>query len=319
VGTRTLVVYAQVSDFRHAALFYDSDNGYVDGLVPFIREGLEAGDPMLVMVPGAKVELLRDGLGSDAAEVHFADMEEVGANPARIIPAWSDFVSERWEPGKRLRGIGEPIWAERSAAELVECQRHETLLNVAFADGAPMDLLCPYDERALDRAVVQEALCSHPVVVDHGHFTESSAYVGVEKAARPFRKPLPDPPASAAQLAFDLSALQALRMFVAIRAADAGMSPVGTENLVLAVSELASNSIRHGGGSGVLRIWIEDDAIVAEVSDRGEIDAPLAGREPPCAGQVGGHGLWLVNQLCDLVQMRTFAGGSVVRVHLHRD
>ena len=149
------MVYAQVSDFRHAALFYDSDDGYVNGLVPFIREGLEAGkeyvstDPSL---PGAKVELLREGLGGDAGEVHFADMEEVGANPARIIPAWSDFVAERWEPGKRLRGIGEPIWAERSAAELVECQRHETLLNVAFADGAPMDLLCPYDERALSNA-----------------------------------------------------------------------------------------------------------------------------------------------------------------------
>ena len=66
-------------------------------------------------------------------------------------------------------------------------------------------------------------------------------------------------------------------------------------------------------------MWVEDDAVVAEVSDRGEIDAPLAGREPPCSGQVGGHGLWLVNQLCDLVQMRTFASGSVVRVHVHRD
>lgn len=319
MGTATLVVYEQVSDFRHAALFYESDDGYVDGLVPFIREGLDAGDPLLVMVPGRKVELLREGLGGDAHEVHFADMEEVGANPARIIPAWGDFVAERWEPGKRLRGIGEPIWAERSPAELVECQRHETLLNVAFADGAPMDLLCPYDERALDRAVVQEALCSHPVVIEDGDFKESCAYVGVEKAARPFRKPLPDPPASAPRFAFDVSTLQALRVFVAMRGADAGMSPMATENLVLAVSELASNSIRHGGGSGVLRTWVEDDAFVAEVSDRGEIDEPLAGREPPCSGQVGGHGLWLVNQLCDLVQMRTFAKGSVVRVHLRRD
>jgi hypothetical protein len=184
----------QQSDFRHAALFYAGDDGYADGLVPFIRGGLEADEPVLVMVPGAKVELLREALGGDAGEVQFADMTEVGANPARMIPAWSEFVSERSEPGARLRGVGEPIWADRRPAELVECQHHEALLNLAFADGAPMDLICPYDERALARAVVEEALRSHPVVLDGDSFRDSSAYEGVEKAARPLRKPLPPAP-----------------------------------------------------------------------------------------------------------------------------
>jgi anti-sigma regulatory factor (Ser/Thr protein kinase) len=272
---------------------------------------------VLVMVPGRKVELLRAGLGSDAPEVHFADMTEVGANPGWIIPAWRDFVEQRSEPGTRLRGIGEPIWAGRTPDELVECQRHEALLNVAFEGAAPMDLLCPYDESVLEGSVIEEAFRSHPVVLEGGDFVDSSAYVGIEKAASPFRQPLPDPPAGAATFAFDASTLQPLRVFVAMRAADAGLTPMRTEDLVLAVNELASNSVRHGGGSGVLRTWLEDDTFVAEVSDRGQIDEPLAGREPPCSGQVGGHGLWLVNQLCDLMQMRTFPTGSVVRVHVH--
>jgi anti-sigma regulatory factor (Ser/Thr protein kinase) len=307
------------STFRHAALFYAGEEGYAESLVPFIRAGITAGEPVLVMVPGRKVDLLRGALGPDAGEVHFADMTEVGANPARIIPAWREFVEDRSEPGTRLRGIGEPIWAGRTPDELVECQRHEALLNVAFDGAAPMDLLCPYDEQALEDSVLDEAFRSHPIVVEDGNFVESSTYVGAETAAKPFRKPLHEPPRDAATLAFDARRLQAIRVFIAMHAAEAGLGSVRTENLVLAVNELASNSVRHGGGQGVLRTWVEDDTLVAEISDSGHIEHPLAGREPPLSGQVGGHGLWLVNQLCDLMQMRTFHTGSVVRVHMHRD
>jgi anti-sigma regulatory factor (Ser/Thr protein kinase) len=306
-------------DFRHAALFYAGDDGYVDSLVPFIRGGLEAQEPVLVMVPGRKADLLCEGLRSDAGEVHFANMAEVGANPAHIIPAWRDFVTKRSAPGRRLRGIGEPIWAGRTPDELVECQHHEALLNVAFHGAAAMDLLCPYDERALDAAVVEEALRSHPIVLEDGDFHDCAEYEGAESATAPFAKPLSNPPADAPQLAFDVSALDAVRGFVAVCAAEAGMSRTRRDDLVLAVNELASNSILHGGGGGVLRAWSEPSAFVVEIRDRGRIDAPLAGREAPASGQIGGHGLWLVNQLCDLIQMRTFDTGSVVRVHMYRD
>jgi anti-sigma regulatory factor (Ser/Thr protein kinase) len=304
--------------FRHAALFYGDEAGYVDGLVPFVRDGIESGEPVLVMVPGRKSEMLREALGADAGEVHFADMAEVGANPARIIPAWREFVTEHAAPGKRLRGIGEPIWADRTPDELVECQHHEELLNVAFDGVAPMDLLCPYDERALAAAVVEEALRSHPIVVEDGRFRGCPAYEGVEAAAAPFAKPLPDAPADAAALAFDVSSLDTVRGFVALNAAEAGIGRSRRDDLVLAVNELASNSVRHGGGTGVVRSWADPTAFVSEVKDSGRIDEPLAGRQAPASGQIGGHGLWLVNQLCDLMQMRTYPTGSVVRVHMNR-
>jgi anti-sigma regulatory factor (Ser/Thr protein kinase) len=307
------------SDFRHAALFYAGEAGYVDGLVPFIRGGLEAGEPLLVMVPGRKTELLREALGRDADEVHFADMAEVGANPARIIPAWREFVNRRSAPGRRLRGIGEPIWADRTADELVECQHHEALLNVAFDGVAPMDLLCPYDEPALGADVVEEALRSHPIVLEDGRFRDCAEYEGAKAAGAPFAKPLPEPPAGAPELAFDMLTLDAVRGFVAVCAAEAGLSRTRRDDLVLAVNELASNSVVHGGGRGVLRTWVDPTSFVAEVSDRGRNQRPLAGRQAPGAGQIGGHGLWLVNQLCDLIQMRTFPAGSVVRVHMYRD
>jgi anti-sigma regulatory factor (Ser/Thr protein kinase) len=300
--------------FRHEALLYSGADGFVEGTLPFLRDGARAADAMLVVVDAAKIERLREGLGPDADAVAFADMSEVGSNPARIIPAWRAFVDGH--PGRRLRGIGEPIWAQRSPAELVECQRHEALLNLAFADAAAFTLLCPYDVDALDAAVIEKAHHSHPTVVRDGAQSPSASYADLEAVAAPFADRLPDPPHAAHPLAFDAGALGAVRDLVATQAIAAGLSHSRAGDLVLAVNEAATNSVLHGGGQGVLRVWCESDAVICEVGDQGSIVAPLAGRKAPPHGNVGGHGLWLCNQLCDLVQIRAFSGGGVVRLHM---
>src|SRR5215210_5014019 len=118
--------------YRHEALFYEGDDDLLGGLVPFLREGIEREEPTLVVLAAPKIRALRDALGGDAHDIHFADMAEVGANPARIIPAWQAFLDGHAVPGRGMRGVGEPIWAERTAPELAECQRHEALLNLCF-------------------------------------------------------------------------------------------------------------------------------------------------------------------------------------------
>jgi anti-sigma regulatory factor (Ser/Thr protein kinase) len=271
---------------------------------------------MLVVVSGDKIRQLRAELAQDAEGVHFSDMADVGLNPARIIPAWRDFVDRH---SGRLRGIGEPIWAGRSAAELVECQRHESLLNLAFGDAEGFRLLCPYDVDALAPEVIEEAHRSHPVLVEAaGAERESTDYRPVEIAAAPFAVPLPEPPQAPAEHTFEAATLDELRYFVADQATAAGLSDPRTYDLVLAANEVATNSVRHGGGQGRLRMWVDGDHLVSEIRDDGHIDLPLIGRERPGPSQVGGHGMWLVNQLCELVQIRSFDSGSVVRLHMHR-
>jgi anti-sigma regulatory factor (Ser/Thr protein kinase) len=304
--------------YRHEAFFYAGIDGFVEGIVPFIRDGVAAGEPVLVVVSSEKIRRLREALGDDAEQVLFAEMEYVGANPARIIPAWREFIAEHGGPGRSVRGVGEPIHPDRSADELAECHRHEALLNLAFADTPGFWLLCPYDTTGLPEEVLHEATRTHPYVADGDEHRESDLYLGEDAIAAPFGDPLPRPPGAFNAFAFDAETLSVIRRFVADHAAEAGLPEDRIADLVVAMSEIATNSVRYGGGTGVLRTWTEGDTFICEVRDRGGVVDPLAGRVQPSPTQIDGRGLWLANQLCDLVQVRAFATGGAVRVHVRR-
>src|SRR5262245_5178901 len=300
--------------FSHEALLYESPDDLLAGTLPFVREGIAGGEPVLVVLAAEKNERIRTELAADAAKVRFADMREVGANPARIIPAWHEFVDECGTGGWPIRGLGEPIWPERAGAELVECQHHESLLNLAFASATSFRLLCPYDTSALSDAVIDEARRSHPVVHEGGEERPSYRYRGLSEIAAPFADPLADPPAAARELEFEGDSLGGLRRHVFDFAVRSGLTRERSADFVTAVNEVATNSVRHGGGKGVLRLWTGVEWLLCEVADRGSIADPLAGRRPPEPEQRGGRGLWIANQVCDLVQVRSTVEGTVVRM-----
>ncbi len=305
-------------EFRHKALIYRGGQGFIDGSLSFIREGLETDEPTVVMVAPAKIDMLRQALNGDGDGVLFADMTEVGANPARIIPAWRQFVAEHADRGASLRGIGEPVSAGLSAAELVENQRHESLVNIALADAGGFQLLCPYDIEALAPEVIEEAARSHPHLVEDSAEIESQTYAGIQAFAAPFDDPLSDPPAAAPEISFAAVTLFELRAFILSRGGDAGFGGVTLEGFVTAVNEVATNSVLYGGGGGAARLWHEDEVLICDVRDRGQFRQPLAGRSRPEAHEVDGRGLWLANQLCDLIQIRSLPDGTLTRVHVHQ-
>lgn len=300
--------------YRHEAVLYRGDDGFLEAVLPFVREGLEAGQPVLVAVPSPRLAVLADALGHDADRVGLVDMVELGANPARIIPAWAAFLADQGAGGRPVRGIGEPVWAGRRADELLECQLHEALLNLAVDPDAPLWLRCPYDVDALPPSVLAEAGHSHPILVDGDVLRGSPAYRGQPHAFAALAQRLPSAPAQARCLDFGLAQLGEVRRLVTQRAVVAGLPADVVDDLVYAVNELASNSIEHGGGSGRLAVWQTDEAFACEVSDRGRLADPLAGRRRPGTTGEGGRGLWIVNNLCDLVQVRTSELGTSVRL-----
>jgi hypothetical protein len=160
--TATATLGSRPADaFSHEAFFYDGRAEFVRGTSQFIREGLERDESVLVAVAADKIADLRSELGRPAA-LRFVDMAQLGRNPARIIPAWRTFLDANLAAGRRVRGIGEPIWPDREPAELVESQHHEALLNLAFGGSPHWRLLCPYDVGALRADVIEEAYRSHP-------------------------------------------------------------------------------------------------------------------------------------------------------------
>jgi anti-sigma regulatory factor (Ser/Thr protein kinase) len=311
------VKVALVEDsFRHDALFYEGDDGFLQGTLPFVEAGLDGDEAILVAVGPQRTELLRQALGERAEFVQFVDMHELGRNPARVIPAWRAFLAEHAESGRGLRGIGEPVWAGRTREEIDECERHEALLNEAFAYGPDWRLLCPYDLAALDAETIAAARVTHPAVMHEGVSRRNHAYLPLHRSPGLFNGSLANPPAEREELAYTARGLGAVRSLIAKRAAAAGLGESAREDLVLAINELATNSVQYGGGGGTLRIWTQPGELVCDVRDRGFIDDPLVGRLPPPVDQHGGRGLWLVNHLCDLVQVRSSPDGTVVRVRM---
>lgn len=298
--------------FRHEALIYRDRDEYLAGIVPFLRAGIEAGEPALVAVSRPNTSLLEAELG-DADAVRFADMESLGRNPARIIPFMQDFLDEHG--GVPARAVSEPLWPGRAPAEADECQRHDSLLNVAFAVAPQWSLLCPYDASTLDDEALEAVGRSHGAVSHDGVSEQSPDY---ELATDHFGGELPHRPRGVAGFPFERADLAEVRRRVEEAAEAVGIPSLDVAAVVVAASELAANSIAHGGGAGMLRIWTEPGTLLIEIQDGGWIVDPLVGRLRPTMTQEGGRGLWMANQLCDLLQIRSGEDGTVVRLQAAR-
>ncbi len=300
--------------YCHEALFYRGPEEFAAATVPFVEEGLAAGEPVLVVTEAARLDLMREHVRPHEL-LRLADMDVVGHNPALIISAWSDFVRAHAPDGTPLRGIGEPVHPRRGPAELAACQLHEELLNLAFDATTPLRLICPYDTDILPAAVLEHAKAAHPVVRGAGDRWVSPDYRPPDPAAL-LGRALPPPPGGVATLEFGPDMLANLRAYVRTFARRTGIADDRAEDLVVAVNEITTNSVRHGGGAGELRIWSELDRLVCEVADDGQLTDPLVGRTTPPPAATRGRGMWIANQLCDLVQIRSSATGTAVRLHV---
>jgi anti-sigma regulatory factor (Ser/Thr protein kinase) len=308
--TATAGDYVLDARFRHLAVFYETGQDYLDQVGGFVRRGLAAREPVLVAVPAARLRLLREALDGAADAVTFIDMQDLGRNPARIIPAIRRFTDGH--PG-RTWFVGEPIWAGRTEAETREATRHEALINAAFR-GVPTTILCPYDRAGLASQTLEQACETHPQIATPGQPRPSQAYSGIDLALAIGGEPQPPAPADAAVLSYQRGNLPLVRRFARDHASRAGLAGQGLDDLVIAVHELAANTIAHADGHGTLRIWTEQERLVCEVTDTGHISDPLAGRLSS-RPQAGGHGLRLVHQVCDFVEVRSGSFGTNIRVY----
>jgi anti-sigma regulatory factor (Ser/Thr protein kinase) len=296
----------------HDALLYRGADELAGAVIDFVAEGAEVGEAALIALPGRHARAVRSALEAEGADATVIDMAKLGRNPARILPFVRHYIATK---GGGVRFVGEPIWAGRSRAEIDEAIRHEALINLAFA-GTGVPILCPYDAERLGDDVLADAERTHPTITSAGKRRESRRYRGWEDGLAAGSRPLPDLGKPQGELEFERGDLSLVRSVVRRQADRVGLSPERTHGLMLAANEAASNSVLHAKPSGGrLRVWQVGEGLVCEVSDTGRITDPLAGRTRPAADAEIGRGMWLMNQMCDLVEMRDGEEGTTIRLH----
>jgi anti-sigma regulatory factor (Ser/Thr protein kinase) len=311
------VLNATATDsFVHTAMIYLDADEYVAGTIPFVQAGLDAGDAVAVAVPGPNLELIRTALGDRAADVHMIDMVEAGRNPGRIIAQLLSFAQANAD--RPVRIVGEPIWPGRSATEYPACVQHEALINLGF-DGRAVSILCPYDGARLEADVLTDIGRTHPTVIDTGGRRDSDSYAP-DRVLDAYNLPLVKPATGAVSaFMFTTQNQSQARAYTLARALRLGLPRSRADDVQLAVAELTKNSVRHGGGRGILEIWAANGDLICQVRDAGTITDSLVGRRPVAPGTSSGRGLLLVHRLADLVRTHTASGRTTTRLYFRLD
>ncbi|BBX47810.1 anti-sigma factor RsbA family regulatory protein [Mycobacterium cookii] len=301
--------------FDHSALLYQSEREYVDSVVPFVCDGLDREQPVMVGVPENKLVPLRDALGDAVAHVAMADITELGRNPGRILATQLAFVERH--PDRHVRIVAELAWTGRSASEYLACMHHEALANIAFAD-AEVTSLCPYDASGLDESVLADVRLTHPQIWTGGSRTHCPEFA-VDAALDQCNQPLATNPAAVTHTVEHPAGLAGARKCGERYGRLLGMSADRVADLLLVATELATNSLDHAGGACRMAFWYEGGYVVCEARDMGHWMDPLAGRRPPVRGGAGPYGLFVVNAIADLLRTYTTSAGTTVQAYLRLD
>jgi anti-sigma regulatory factor (Ser/Thr protein kinase) len=315
---RVVGVPGSLGELMHHALIHGSDQEFLDGTLPTIHCGVQRGEPTLVIVGPERAELLRAALGTDAVAVEFADATQWFRVPGFVFGQYHRFVRQQRGDGGRLWVVAEPQWSGWSPGQRLEWQRCESITNVAFG-WAPATVICTYDRRALPSSIIDVAHETHPALVAGARAVGSDRYVAPAQYNAEHQVPLPTPPDDADTLKFELGDLATVRSVATAWATRELFDTDQVRDLLIAVHEIASNAVEHGGGTGIVRFWGTEHELSCEVSSNGPLRQPYPGYLPPDTGQERGRGLWMARQICTRVDVLSRADAGVdVRITMPR-
>ncbi|MGY1624446.1 anti-sigma factor RsbA family regulatory protein [Geodermatophilus sp. SYSU D00965] len=302
----------------HAAALVGSDDELLAAAVPFVEEGLRAGDLTVLSCGPETAALVAGALGEQFPRV------ETDARIALVDTRAPDALTSTRRlldraasaPSGWLRVLGQ-IEFGREPTTWHEGQRYEAAVN-ALLDGCPLTAMCLYDRRELPPEVLESAARTHPELVSDGTRTVSADYRYPTEylAALPVpREPVEDtPPVLAVD---DAPTLAGLRHAMGAALAAHVPDREQREDLHLATSEIAANAFRHGRRPVSARIWTDGKRVVCAITDSGTgFGDPLAGFQPAHGDDLsrGGMGLWLARKLWDSVDLLPGPQGLTVRL-----
>ncbi len=304
----------------HDGLLFDDATQLTDVAGRFLTEGLAAGEAAVVATGAWAAGLLREALGDDP-RLHLVDRADVyrARTPAAITAVRQ--LTDRYvaEGVTRVRVVGELDFGS-TEQDRVEWQRYEAVVNHALAPW-PLWGLCVFDTQRLPEPVLECARRTHSTLVTGGSRSPNPDFLDPVTYLRGLGAPHEaleeEPPRIAVRGVTD---------FIGLRHAVAGELATThgprdvLEDFTLAVDEMTSNAVRHGGPPVDLFLWSSAEKVVCRITDRGRgIDDPFAGYGPAHGEDLsrGGMGLWLARQLCDHVDVTRTDSSTSVRLIAH--
>lgn len=295
----------------HEAAFPGSDQEFLDVVVPFVRRGLAAGEPVVAAYGPRQRRLLSDALGPDS-EVLFLDGGDQYARPAVALKQYRELFGDLLARGATRIRVTSEVSHQALHVQWDWWARYESAVNTAWA-GLPVWALCSYDVRHTPPRVVDDVRRTHPYRAVPGGRYRDPAYQepgefvsGVAAWRDPLEEGAPvldlaDPRPGPAR-----DAVAGLRQA-------AGISADELQGLLVSVSEAVTNAWVHGRPPVRLRAWTGPGRLVVAVADAGPGPAdPIAGLVP--GPSPGGMGLWLAHQLCTHVSLERDPHGCTVRL-----
>jgi anti-sigma regulatory factor (Ser/Thr protein kinase) len=300
-----------VTSLRHDAFVYESDDAFVDRMVPFVEWGLRQGEAVVAVTTLRNGALLRDALGAGADGVSFVDRDKWYVRPAQVIAGYDETLRDCLRGGApAVRVVGE-VQFGTTPREWEEWTAYEAILNRVFAD-RPAWIVCPYDARALPESVVQHAAHTHPQVLTD----ELRASVDYEHPEDVVRSLTPEPEPLGGLRSVPLADdARGFRVQLAGEMAAAGVPERQAGAMLVAASEVFANAGRHGQGARTLRVGHVAGEFVCEIADHGPgLRDPIAGYTPPRSEQADGAGLWVARQLTSRLELLSSADGLTARL-----
>jgi anti-sigma regulatory factor (Ser/Thr protein kinase) len=299
------------SGLRHSALVYDSQDEYLTCAVPFLREGLEAGEGAIVAHTKPGLAMMREALGADAEHVTFVDVSAAYTRPARTLASYHEVFALELQKTPRLRAVADVQFGP-DPAEWNLWTGYEAVFNRAFAH-LPVWVWCSYNADGTPDPIIEGVWQTHPEVVDGEASAPSEHYEDAEDLLRRITPP-PEPIAELRSVPFGRD-IEEFRERLARELVAAGVPEAQVLDMLLAATEVATNALEHGGGVEDIRVGRAHGRFVCEIVDRGDgFDDPTAGYLAPRPGV--GSGLWVARQLTWRLEFFRAPAGFTARLWL---
>jgi anti-sigma regulatory factor (Ser/Thr protein kinase) len=301
----------QLRGLRHNALVYDSQDEYLAVAVPFLEEGVEAGEGAIVAHTKPGLAMMREALGPVVADVTFVDVSSAYTRPAQTLAAYHAVYAEQLRKTATLRAVADVQFGP-DAAEWDLWTGYEAVFNRSFGH-LPAWVLCSYNATGTPEPILEGVWQTHPEVVDGDAWTTSDHYEDPDHLLRRLTVP-PEPLSGLRSIPFGRDA-EEFRERLARELVAENVPETRVLDMLLAATEIANNAIQHGGGVEHVCVGRVQGRFVCEVVDRGSgFDDPTAGYLAPREGI--GTGLWVARQLTWRIEFFRSPFGFTTRIWL---